>query len=313
MATLSERIIDGLTILSENESTDGNRFKANAYKKAIRNIKDLEKAPETIDDIKGIKGIGKSMLEKIRELIETGKIGAVEEIRNDVDEKLSLKKKLANIYGVGAVKIKQLMEKIQSFDDLFLEENKELLNTKQQIGLMYYDDINERIPYAEGKKHDAIFKKVLKSISPEIEFEMVGSYRRKAKTMGDIDILIKEHPKLVLNSLIKELTEKGYFVEKLASGKNKFMGICRLNEKATARRIDILVADKDTYSFAKLYFTGSFNFNIQLRNVALSKNLSLSEYGFRDNTTKELIKTDIKTERDIFEYLGEKYIEPEDR
>lgn len=312
MATLNEKIIDGLTILCENESTDGNKFKANAYKKVIRNIKSAGTL-QTLDDVKAISGVGKKILDKIKELIETGKIGAVEEIRNDVDEKLALKNKLANIYGVGAVKIKQLMEKVKSFDDLYLEENKGLLNAKQQIGLKHYNDLVERIPYAEGKKHDAVFKKMLKSISPDIEYEMVGSYRRKSKTMGDIDILIKEHTKLSLNSLVKMMTESGYFIEKLASGKNKFMGICRLSDKATARRIDILVADKDTYSFAKLYFTGSFNFNIHLRNIALSKNLSLSEYGFKDNTTKELIKTSIQTERDIFDYLGEQYVEPEKR
>lgn len=313
MSSLNEEIIANLSILYESELINGNKFKANAYKKVITNIKEGDKQIKTLEDIKEIKGVGKSILEKLTELIETKKISAVEEIKKDVDDKVSLSNKLLNIYGIGPAKIKDLLTKIKSFDELYLDKNKGLLNDKQQIGLKYYHDLQLRIPYAEAKKHDATFKKELHNISPDIEYEMVGSYRRKNKTVGDIDILIKDNPKFKLKEFIKQMIEKGYFVETLASGKNKFMGICRLNDTLPNRRVDILVTDVDTYSFALLYFTGSYNFNIYLRNIALEKNLSLSEYGFKDNKTKNFIKTDIKTEEDIFKYLNVKYIEPENR
>lgn len=313
MSSLNDEIIANLSILYENEMINGNKFKATAYKKVITNIKNSDKQIKTIEDIKEIKGVGKSILEKLTELLETKKINAVEEIKKDVDDKVSLSNKLLNIYGIGPAKIKDLLTKIKSFDELYLEKNKGLLNDKQQIGLKYYDDLQLRIPYTEAKKHDALFKKELHNINPNIEYEMVGSYRRKNKTVGDIDILIKDNLKFKLKEFIKIMIEKGYFIETLANGKNKFMGICRLNDGLPFRRVDILVADVDSYPFAKLYFTGNYNFNITLRNVALEQGLSLSEYGFKDNKTKDFIKTDIKTEEDIFKYLKIKYIEPENR
>ena len=78
------------------------------------------------------------------------------------------------------------------------------------------------------------------------------------------------------------MISSGYIKETLANGKNKFMGICKLNDKLPARRIDILVSNEDNYYFALLYFTGSYKFNIYMRNISLEKGLSLSEYGFKD-------------------------------
>jgi len=313
MASLNDEIISNLNTLYESEILNGNKFKAIAYKKVINNIKASDKSIKTLDDVKDIKGVGKSILEKLKELIETKKINAVENIRNDVDEKHELGNKLLNIYGIGPAKIKELLTKIKSFDELYLEKNKGLLNDKQQIGLKYYEALQIRIPYAEAKKHDALFKKELHNINPDIEYQMVGSYRRKNKTSGDIDILIKDHPSFNLKNFIKSMIDKGYFKEILANGFKKIMGICQLSDSLPARRVDILVTDPDTYGFALLYFTGSYKFNIYMRNIALNKNLSLSEYGFKNNDTKEFIKTDIKTEEDIFKYLEIEYVKPEDR
>lgn len=106
-----------------------------------------------------------------------------------------------------------------------------------------------------------------------------------------------------------------YIIEVLASGKNKFMGICRLSPDLPARRIDILVTDSNHYNFALLYFTGSYNFNIYMRRIALQKGLSLSEYGFKDNNTKQFIDTSekINSEENIFEYLDIPYVPPNKR
>jgi DNA polymerase/3'-5' exonuclease PolX len=144
---------------------------------------------------------------------------------------------------------------------------------------------------------------------------MVGSYRRKNKDMGDIDILIRENSRFSLKTFISKLQSEKYIIEVLASGKNKFMGICRLSPELPARRIDILVADSHYYNFALLYFTGSYNFNIYMRRIALQKGLSLSEYGFKDNKTKQLIDTSdvIKSEEDIFAYLDIPYVAPNKR
>lgn len=306
---MNRNIIDNLKIIEEYEKINGNIFKYNSYKKTINLIEMYDKEIKELKDLEEIKGIGKNIKEKIIEYIEKGKIERVEEIKSD--EKYELYTNLNKIYGVGPVKIKELVLKNVKFSDL--DENTKLLNNKQKIGLKYFKDLEERIPYDEGKKHNEIIKNTLKDINKNIEYEMVGSYRRKKEDMGDIDILIKEDDKIILNEIIEKLVERGYIIEKLANGKKKFMGISKINEKTPVRRIDILICEKEHYYFTLLYFTGSYNHNIIMRKKAIEKGLSLSEYGFTDLKTNKIVKYEVNSEEDIFKILDMKYLKPENR
>lgn len=317
----NKKLIDNLKILADYERINKEPFKVKAYEKVISSIELFDKKIETLEDIKLLKGVGKKIEDKIIEFLNTGNIEEVVSVLND--PKYILGNKLKGIYGVGPAKITELMTKIEDFEEL--KEHPELLNDKQKIGLKYYDDMNLRIPMAEGKQHLKIVGKILNTLYSGIEFEFVGSFRRKNKDMGDIDILIKNRKGLVLKDVIKQLEDKSYIIEKLAQGNNKFMGICRLSPELPARRIDILVADPSYYYFALLYFTGSYNFNIYMRKIALTKGLSLSEYGFKEAvagaagagvaTNKNIIDTSdsINSEEDIFKYLGMVYVEPHRR
>lgn len=318
----NKKLIDNLKILADYERINKEPFKVKAYEKVISSIELFDKKIETLEDIKLLKGVGKKIEDKIIEFLNTGNIEEVVSVLND--PKYILGNKLKGIYGVGPAKITELMTKIENFDEL--KEHPELLNDKQKIGLKYYNDMNLRIPMAEGKQHLKVVGKILNTLYSGIEFEFVGSFRRKNKDMGDIDILIKNRKGLVLKDVIKQLEDKSYIIEKLAQGNNKFMGICRLSPELPARRIDILVADPSYYYFALLYFTGSYNFNIYMRKIALTKGLSLSEYGFKEAaagaagaagvaTNKNIIDTSdsINSEEDIFKYLGMVYVEPHRR
>ncbi len=304
-------IIDNLKILEDFDKLNKEPFKARAYGKVIDSFELFEGPINNMDDIKNINGIGEKINAKIKELIETGKMTAVEKALND--PQFSLQKKLGKLYGVGPVKINELMSNISTFEELY--ERPELLNDKQKIGLKYYDDMNMRIPMSEGKKHYKIIDTIFKKVYKDIEFELVGSYRRQNKDMGDIDILIKNRDDLNIKKLVSELTDGGYIIETLASGKSKFMGLCKLSPELPARRIDILIADPSYYYFALLYFTGSYSFNIYMRRVALEKGWSLSEYGIKNNNTKKFIDTAdiIKSEEDIFKYLAISYVPPNKR
>jgi len=304
-------IIDNLRILSDYEKLNKETFKKRAYDKVIDSIELMNDDIKTIEDIKNINGVGDKITTKIKELMETGKISAVENALND--PKFSLQKKLSNLYGVGPVKNKELMDNISSFEELY-DRQDELLNDKQKIGLKYYNDMELRIPMNEGKKHYKIIEKIFKQTNNNIEFELVGSYRRKNKDMGDIDILIKNSDDLNLKNIVSNLIDSGYIIETLASGKSKFMGLCKLSPELPARRIDILIADPSYYYFALLYFTGSYNFNIYMRKIALEKGYSLSEYGLKGKD-KKIIDTSelIKSEEDIFKFLDIAYVPPNKR
>ena len=184
----NKKIIDNLRILADYERINNEPFKVKAYEKVIASIELYDKNIETLEDIKGIKGVGKKIEDKIIEFINTGNITEVDNVIND--PRYILGNKLKSIYGVGPAKITELMTKIKDFEEL--KEHPELLNDKQKIGLKYYDDMNLRIPIVEGRKHLKVFNKILNNLYKDIEFEFVGSYRRKNKDMGDIDILIKD-------------------------------------------------------------------------------------------------------------------------
>jgi DNA polymerase/3'-5' exonuclease PolX len=325
----NRKIIDKLKILADYERINNEPFKVKAYEKVIDSIELYDKNIETLEDIKGMKGVGKKIEDKIVEFLNTGNITEADNALND--PRYILGNKLKGIYGVGPAKITELMTKINDFEEL--KEHPELLNDKQKIGLKYYDDMSLRIPIAEGHKHLKIVNKILNNLYKDIEFEFVGSYRRKNKDMGDIDILIKNRPGLVLKDIIKQLEETSYIIENLALGKNKFMGICKLSPELPARRLDILIAEPSYYYFALLYFTGSYSFNISMRKIALKKGLSLSEYGFKDtkdiksanaaNAAKAVLSANAKniidttdiinSEEDIFKYLDMPYVEPSKR
>ena len=306
---MKSQLINNLKIIHDYEKINGNQFKVKSYDKAI-NIIELQLEEVTLEGLKDIKGIGDRIMEKIKEFINTGKIKQINDINKD--DKYILNKKLTNIYGIGPAKMKELITKINKFDDLYLEENKKLLNNKQQIGLKYFDDLEKRIPYKEGLKHNEIIKNVLKKNNNNIEFDMVGSFRRKNKDMGDIDILIKDNDTIDLNNIIKNLKESNYVIETLANGKKKFMGICKI-ENLPPRRIDILLTNKNHYYFTLLYFTGSYNHNIVMRRIALKKGLSLSEYGYTDLKTNKLLDYDVNSEEDIFKIIDMDYVKPENR
>jgi DNA polymerase beta len=319
----NKKIVDSLKILADYERINKEPFKVKAYEKVIDSIELFDKNIETPEDIKLLKGVGKKIEDKIIEFLNTGNIAEVDSVLSD--PRYILGNKLKGIYGVGPAKITELMTKIKDFDEL--KEHPELLNDKQKIGLKYYDDMNIRIPIAEGKQHFKIVHKILNNLYTGIEFEFVGSFRRKNKDLGDIDILIKNRSGLVLKDVIKQLEDKSYVIEKLAQGNNKFMGICKLSPELPARRIDILIAEPSYYYFALLYFTGSYNFNIYMRKIALSKGLSLSEYGFKAANAanagvgvgvannKNIIDTtdSIHSEEDIFKYLDMAFVEPRKR
>ena len=177
--------------------------------------------------------------------------------------------------------------KVSSIDDLKLklEKDETLLNDKQKIGLKYYDDLLKRIPRKEMEKHNDFITKFIELIdkNDDLIYEMVGSFRRNAKNSGDIDVLCttKNKNTKLFNEIIEQLEDNKYITETLAKGEKKFMGICKLPRHKTHRRIDMIYTDYSNYAFTLLYFTGSGQFNVEMRNHALTLGYSLSEYGLK--------------------------------
>ena len=311
-------IIAELETLVKKETIEKSTFKVRAYQKVIKQVKNLEKV-EAWKDLKEISGIGEKIRDKIDEIFKTGKLKAAEKARTK--HNLQIYDDLMKIHGVGATKAKQLVEEynVNSIDDLKtkLEENPGILNNKQKIGLKYYDDINLKIPRKEMEQHETYLQDALAPLDKDIQVTIVGSYRRKVKESGDIDVLVtlrrkttsEERCKLMCD-IIHTLQKENYIKSSLALGDKKYMGIVKLKRKRTARRMDILITSQEEYPFAVLYFTGSQELNIIMRKDAIERGYRLNEYSLLNKKETPII---LHSEEEIFNKLGYKYIPPENR
>jgi NAD-dependent DNA ligase len=338
------KVLEQLSKIVKNKGNKEDVFKVAAYNKAINELKKYMALPDSKEitsaqELKNLKlpKIGEKIIKKFEEFLISGTLEEVEKEKNNPINTF------ANIYGIGPVKAKELVESknISTLEELVLRQNElqenklPLLNSKQQVGLKYYNDLLKRIPREEIEEFKTLLESNFKEtilenneVQKNHKFEIVGSYRRAKEESGDIDLIITSYNnnKIVFENFIKKLQTKNVLLEILSKGEAKSLTIGKLaNASATPRRIDFLYAPPEDYPFAILYFTGSKEFNTAMRQHALNLDLTLSEHGFykllkKANQTKETkIKQEkvenivFKTEKDIFDFLHMEYKEPQDR
>ena len=350
-----QTIIDSFVVLIKNEEAQKEpnwQFKRKAYKQVVdilsANNNKIDSVTKALEILRagGSKLTGEEayftkngeykskILEKISEIIKTGVLTKAIEIQDD--PKVKSITELTKIPEIGPTKAEKLYEigitTIAELTDAAKKDSK-LLNSKQLIGLNYYSDLEKRIPRPEMDTWNEFFDNILKftiekmKTKPEnVKMQLVGSYRRKAKDSGDIDILLtskdSELGKELMTNFIKELLKTDKLDSSLvfSSGSTKFMGLGKINNYY--RHIDIFYYSEKEYPFALLFSTGSGQFNIEMRADAIKKGYSLSEkelvYKDSSKITSEEYKSDIgkdypTEEKDIFDFLNLKYIEPENR
>ena len=312
------RIIEIFEKLETNYKNNKDHFRARSYSKVIPGLKKLiSDSSLTEDNFDKIPGLGSGLREKIRLIMETSTCPDYDKLLKNKD-KIEIRDKFLNIHGVGPECAKKLVEAgFGTIEDLRSDEKiSDHLNDVQMKGLFYYEDILKRIPYKEIVKHEKYLKKVLNKIDPSAELTIAGSYRRKKETSGDIDILLKAQNQSVYDKLIDQLVKKGYIQETLSRGPKKFMGMSNIDTKEfkkTNRRIDIMYTTPEEYPFAVLYFTGSKDFNVTMRNWLLEKGYTLNEYGVKYTDKRKKMKQTFLTEKDIFDHFEYEYVEPENR
>ena len=311
MNRYNEDLISILNEIDDLLSKKGEHFRAKAYRQASESIIIYDGDIITIEDLKNIPKIGKTTLSKLSEYINTGKIVMLDNERKDPINILT------KVYGIGPKKAKEFVDKgITSIEDL--KENTELLNNAMKIGLTHYEDIEKRIPRDEIDVYNEVFDSVFSKVTPpNSSFEIVGSYRRNAKTSGDIDLIItnKDNDHNAFIKFIDALIEEKIIIEVLSRGKSKSLVVTQIDDKP-ARRVDFLYASPEEYPFSILYFTGSKIFNTIQRQQALKLGYTLNEHGLHHiENGKKTTKVDkvFETEKAIFKFLGMEYIEPENR
>lgn len=299
-------------------------YKLNSIKKALNIIKKINFKIKSGSQIKEYKGIGKGTIERIDEILDTGKLSEVNEA--DISgTHLMYVDDLMKIFGIGRTKAYELYTKhgiksIKDLKDALKRGNVELPESIVK-GLRYVDKIKNKIPRSEMDEYYTFLIRAGIEYDNNMDIRICGSYRREKDTSNDIDVIIS-HPNIktridadnsdILQKFIELLKKKKFIVDSLTSEKvpTKYMGICKLSDKHMLRRIDIRFIAQESYYTAILYFTGSDEFNKRMRSVALTMGYTLNEYRLLNN---ENIALPVNSEQDVFNYLNMEYLMPSER
>jgi DNA polymerase/3'-5' exonuclease PolX len=322
------QLTDILTQLGINEKNTGNIVKSNAYVKAVNSLKLHHKRIESGAEAFALDGVGKKIAAKIDEIIATGQLQKLEVAK--LDPKQVALNTLTSVHGVGPVTAKAwFAQGIATIDQLraAVSDGSVKLTHEQTLGLRYLDAFAAKIPRAEMDQHAALIRAAAARVDPTLRCEIVGSYRRGVAQSGDVDVLLmhesfgraehksKSSKSAFVKLLVEELERAGYITDTLNHGASKFSGVVHLGADGAPRKIDIKIFPKEAYPFALLHFTGSGEMNRQLRAVALSKHLTLSEHGLQavGQTGEKGDWIDIADEKGIFALLGVPFLAPEQR
>lgn len=288
------------------------------YKNSI-NIKELS-------NINKIKYIGDKTINRIKEILETGKLSEIVNINN----KEKVIKKLIKIHSIGSKRAIELFNKhnIKSINDLKkkVKNGKIKLTYQQELSLKYYDVLTDKIPNIIILSFEVYLQKLVYNIDSNYLIVLCGSFRRNKPYSHDIDILITHTNIKKIDQCKKYLSEILKLLNNFIVGdliinyKNHFQGYACFKNILTNNyktdfnlnsiiRVDIIVVPEESFFTGLLHFTGSGNFNQKMRNISKSKNMKLNEYSLTKNNKKIKIKSEI----DIFKHLNMQYVKPEDR
>jgi len=303
-----------------------NIFRIRAYERAAQAVDNLQEDLEGIiekGELTRIPGIGADLSEKIKEIVASGRLKYYEELKKKVPQGLIA---MMEIPGLGPKTVKKLYEQLKidtvgkleaaakSGKLLKLEGIREKTEDNILRGIDLVKKGGERQPLNVGFFLSKSFVNKLKAVKEIDNIEVAGSVRRKKDTIKDIDILVtSKKPKEVM----KEFIHLDLVKEVLAHGETKSSVISTDN-----MQVDLRVVEHDSFGSALLYFTGSKEFNIRLRQLAIKKGYKVNEYGvFSATSTKDKggsvsggkkdKKLAGKTEEEIFQLFKMAYIPPE--
>ena len=282
-----------------------------AYRKASENLMTLgREAGEYWKEgkLREIPGVGKAIAEKIDELLTTGKLEFLEKLKEEVPASLA---DWLQVPGLGPKKIALIWKtlNITALSELETAAKNGKLSGLPGMGAKSEAAILEgiaslarrsgRIPLGRAYPLAQEIIKTLKKVKGVVEAESAGSLRRMRSTVGDLDILVASKDS---SAVMEAFINLPGVSRVLGKGETKAS-----IEFTDGVRAQVWVHAPEKFGTALQYATGSKDHNVQLRQIALSKGLSLSEHSFTKGKSEILCAT----EKEVYETLGLPWIPPE--
>ncbi|MEX0663044.1 MAG: DNA polymerase/3'-5' exonuclease PolX [Balneolaceae bacterium] len=300
-----------------------NRFKVIAFDKAAQTIEGLgEEIAIHIENgtLTEIKGIGKSIAQDIQAYAETGTMPVLEDFKEKVPKGLI---EWLNISGLGPKGISKIHKalNITEIEELKVACQNGAVADLPRMGQKTADNILKSIEYLEKFGERCLLNQAMDVAEPMLEFvtnlkgvkkcEIAGSLRRFKETIGDVDLIVAAE-KENIESIFDAFVNHELVVEILGRGDTK-SSIRTVN----GRQVDLRIVSEQEYPAALLYFTGSKEHNIVLRQRARDRGMSLNEYGLfmlseeKETDFDQPVKTE--SEADIYKKLDLNFVPPEHR
>jgi DNA polymerase (family 10) len=284
-----------------------------AYRKASENLMTLgREASEYWKEgkLREIPGVGKAIAEKIDELLTTGKLEFLEKLKLEVPASLA---DWLQVPGLGPKKIALIWKTLNITALAELEaaaKNGQLrdlpgMGAKSEAaileGIASLARRSGRIPLGRAYPLAQEIIATLKRVKGVVAAEPAGSLRRMRSTVGDLDILVASKDSAAVMEAFVNLPGVSRV---LGKGETKAS-----IEFTDGVRAQVWVHPPEKFGTALQYATGSKDHNVQLRQIALAKGLSLSEHSLtKTDGTGEIF---CATEEEVYETLGLPWIPPE--
>nr|XP_019946021.1 PREDICTED: DNA nucleotidylexotransferase isoform X1 [Paralichthys olivaceus] len=315
-----------------------------AFRRAASVLKSLPSAVRRLGEVQDLPCFGEHTIGIIEDILQYGHSFEVEKILSD--ERYQTMKLFTSVFGVGPKTAEKWYRSgLRSFSDILTEPDIHL-NPMQQTGFLHYEDISRAVSKAEALALGNIIDEAVHAITPDALTTLTGGFRRGKEFGHDVDFIVTTpepgREKSLLPDIIDRFKQDGillycdyqastFDVSNLPSLRFEAMDhfakcflILRLKANKVegglnsaeeddrgwrAVRVDLVSPPMDRYAFALLGWTGSRQFERDLRRFArIERRMLLDNHTLYDKTKNKLLAA--TTEKDIFAHLGLEYLEP---
>jgi DNA polymerase (family 10) len=313
----NDDLADTFELLADLLELDGaDVFRLQAYRRAATRIREaaVPVAQLALDGkAKQLSGIGGTIEAKIVEISETGELAALDKVRGRIPPGLV---GVMHVPGLGPKTARKLWTElgVQNVDDLRHAAAEHRLRSLPGLGEKTEEKVLQALAAKDGPKvatGRALLGRALPFVQAVVEelrehpaavrVSEAGSVRRRAETVRDLDVIATASDPA---ALIEHFVSRPWVAEVVAKGQTKATAVSH-----DGLRFDLRVVAPECYGNLLQHFTGSKQHNIALREDAVRRGLSVSEYGVETVETGEVAQ--MATEGELYEALGYEWIPPE--
>jgi DNA polymerase (family 10) len=308
-------VAEQLELLADLLELEGEAsFRVLAYRRAATRIRETAGSVAELalaGRAKELQGIGKTIEEKIVQVVEDGEMHALTKRKKIIPPEVVSFMRLPGLGPKTAARIWQELG-VTTIEELKSAAEQEQLRTLAGLGAKTEERILKALAEKKQEPSDRrllgdglgpllAVVDVLQEHPAAVKVSEAGSARRRKETFRDLDIIATARDP---GALIDYFTKLKWVIEVVAKGPTKATVLS--NE---GLRFDLRVVPPESYGNLLQHFTGSKDHNVALRERAVKDGLSVSEYSITVVETGEELK--FADEEQVYERLGYQFIPAE--